>query len=385
MSDVQVLFAVLAALYLWECACWLRRGTVAIATWTSRRWQLWHPGTLVGNQRGGFVLAAPLPPLGFFLTANQLPFSLSPAGVLFYVSTNVSPGWRAAHSGRFIKFDDMREVRTERRKLIINDAVMLRVASPNLARQLAAVLRELTEAQPEQRPETITRLLRATLDSKAVAQRWQEALPLLHPIRRLANVLFVYLFVAAPCLIWRLGLALSWPGLLAGLLTLTLGTAFYFRRAHRTLFPQLEDDRFTFTLTVALAPTTAMRAHDLLTRQCCETFHPLAVAKVFLSPEDFEKFARRVLLDLRHPALPVVPGGPPELAMAERLGRTSLRTVVEDQLRETGCDLEKLGAVPAPADESCRAYCPRCEAQFTSPEAQCADCGGLAVVAFPAR
>jgi hypothetical protein len=363
----------------------LRRGTVAVATWLGRGWQLLHPGTLVGNQRGGFVLAAPLPPLGFFLAAHQLPFSLSPAGVLFHVSTQVSPGWRAAHSGRFIKFDDVRAVRTERRKLIINDEVVLRVASPNLAQHLAAALRDLREAVPEQRTEVISRVLRATLDSKAAAQRWQEALPLLKPVRRLANVLFVFLFVAAPGLIWQLGLALSWPGLLIALLALTIGTAFYFRRAHRTLFPQLEDDRFTFTLTVALAPPTAMRAHDLLARQCCETFHPLALAKVFLAPEHFEKFARRILLDLRHPALPVAPGGPPELATVEQFGRSALRAAVEDQLRETGWDLEKLCAPPAPADESCRAYCPRCEAQFTSPEAQCADCGGLPVAAFPAR
>lgn len=385
MSDVQVLFAVLAALYLWECACWVRRGTVAVATWLGRGWQLLHPGTLVGNQRGGFVLAAPLPPLGMFLAAHQLPFSLSPDGVLFFVSTNANPGWRAAHSGRFVKFDDLREVRAERRKLIINGEAVLSVSSPNLARHLAESLRELKEARPEQRAAAISSLLRTTLDAKAVEKRWQEALPLLKPIRRMANGLFVFLFAAAPCLIWRLGLALSWPGLLIALLALTIGTAFYFRHAHRALFLKLEDERFTFTLTVALAPTTAMRAHDLLTRTCCETFHPLAVAKVFLARDDFERFARRVLLDLRHPAQPVCPGGVPELEAAELHGRTALRAAAEDFLREAGCDLEKLCAAPTPADEACRAYCPRCEAQFTSLEAQCADCGGLAVVPFPAR
>lgn len=385
MSDVQVLFAVLAALYLWECACWLRRGTVAVATWLGRGWQLLHPGTLVGNQRGGFVLAAPLPPLGFLLTANQLPFTLSPVGVFFFASTNVNPGWRAVHSGRFVKFDDLREVRANRRKLIINGEVVLSVASPNLARHLAESVQKLKETRVEQRGSVISSLLSATLDSQAVEKRWQEAQALLKPVRRLANGLFIFLFAAAPCLIWRLGLALSWPGLLIALLALTIGTAVYFRRAHRTLFPKLEDERFTFTLTVALAPTTAMRAHDLITRTCCETFHPLAVAKVFLAPEDFERFARRVLLDLRHPAQPVCPDGSPELEAAELHGRTTLRAAVEDFLRQAGCDLENLCAAPTAADEACRAYCPRCEAQFTSLEAQCADCGGLAVVAFPAR
>lgn len=385
MSDVQVLFAVLAALYLWECACWLRRGGVAVATWLGRGWRLLHPGTLVGNQRGGFVLAAPVPPLGFFLTAHQLPFTLSPAGVLFFVATNVNPGWRAAHGGRFVKFDDLREVRAERRRLIINGETVLRVASPNLARHLAETLLKLKGAGLEERAEAINDFLRSTLDVKEMEKRWDQTRRLVKPIRRLANALFVFLFVLAPLLIWRLGLALSWPGLVIALAALTISTAIYFRRAHRTLFPKLSDDRFTFTLTVALAPMTTMRAHDLLTRPCCETFHPLAVAKVFLGAKEFDAFARRVLLDLRHPPLPISPGGSAEIETTEAHGRAALRAEVERMLRRAGSDLEKLCAAPAPTDEACCAYCPRCEAQFTSASAECADCGGLAVVPLPAK
>jgi hypothetical protein len=85
---------------------------------------------------------------------------------------------------------------------------------------------------------------------------------------------------------------------------------------------------------------------------------------------------------LRHPAQPVGPDAAPELAAAELHGRTALLAAVEGFLRTTGCNLEKLCVAPLPADEACRAYCPRCEAQFTSLEAQCADCGGLGVVAF---
>ena len=38
------------------------------------------------------------------------------------------------------------------------------------------------------------------------------------------------------------------------------------------------------------------------------------------------------------------------------------------------------GAQPKPADESCKTYCPRCGAQFTTTEAVCGDCGGMGVV-----
>ena len=71
MNDVQLLFVVVAALYVWECACWLRRGGVAFSSWLGRKWRALQPGSLIANQAGGFVLAWPLPPLGTLFVANQ--------------------------------------------------------------------------------------------------------------------------------------------------------------------------------------------------------------------------------------------------------------------------------------------------------------------------
>src|SRR3954447_2009772 len=104
MTDLQLLFVVLAVIYFWECACWLPRGSVAFLTWFGRRWRQAHPAGLLGNQRGGFVIAPPLPPLGSLLVANQFPLSLSPDGVLAYVAPTVNPGGRPPQSGAFIAF-----------------------------------------------------------------------------------------------------------------------------------------------------------------------------------------------------------------------------------------------------------------------------------------
>src|SRR5437867_1159510 len=54
MSDLQLLFLVLALIYGWECACWLRFGSVAFRSWLGRRWGLVYPAALIGNQNGGF-------------------------------------------------------------------------------------------------------------------------------------------------------------------------------------------------------------------------------------------------------------------------------------------------------------------------------------------
>lgn len=382
MSEVQLLFLVLALLYGWECAVWLRRGTVAFGTWFGRAWCLQHPGTLAGNQRGGFILAAPLPPLGSLLTATQFPLSLSPEGVIVWVSTNINPGWRPAQSGRFVRFDDAREIRAHGRKLLVAKEVLLKSPTPGLARWLAETLQRIAKLKLPQREAAIAELLRATLDFKAVEDRWREFQKHARPVRLLSNALFFYLFGFAPALIWQLGFGLSWLGLLVGLLALTTATATFFYRAHRVLFPFAEDERFTQTITVLLAPTTAMRAGDVLSRLLLETFHPLALAKVFLPVETFREFARHVMLDLQHPARPVCPDDSPDVRATELQARRTLQSAVENFLKQVGLDPGTLVRPPAPADESCRAYCPRCGAQFTTAGGECADCGGLALVPF---
>lgn len=382
MSDVQWLFVVLAVLYGGECLGWVRRGGVAFTTWLGRDWQARHPDALAGNQSGGFVIASPLPPLGTLFVAHQVPLSFSPDGVLAFVATNPNPGWRPAQSGRFVKWSDLREVRTRGKKVLVNGQLLLSAATPGLARHLASELKRLTALQAGERADAIVRLVKTSLDPTAIAARRSEWQKRARPVRWLANLLVAFIFVIAPALIWHFGFLLCWLWLLLGLLALTLTTGTLFARAHRALYPAAHDERFTHTLTIALAPTSAMRAHDALSRPLLETFHPLAVAQVSLPERDFVEFARRMLLDLRRPALPSCPNETPDAQTAERFFRETLLATTEKFLSKQGVELEKLCRAPAPGDESSRAYCPRCEAQFTSAEGCCADCGGLALVAF---
>lgn len=382
MSDLQLLFLVLVLFYGWECACWLRRGSVAIRTWLGRRWQMAQPGTLLGNQRGGFLFAAPLPPLGTLFTASQFPLSLSPDAVLVYVATTMNRDWRPTQSAVFLPFDALRDVWAKGKKVIARGELLWSAPTLSLARHMTETLKHLAALPMAQREKAIHEFLRAGLDTGKIEHRWREFRQLSGKLRVLGNVLFLYLFGLAPLLIWNLGLKLTWPGLLLGLFALTITTAVVFHRAHKRLYPPAEDERFTHTLTIALSPPNAVRACDALSRPLFETFHPLALAKVFLPADRFRQFARAVLLDIRHPALPVCPGNDPAVCATELFARSALWQAVEQLLKRNGIDPDELCRPPATADESCRAYCPRCGAQFTTADAKCADCGGLKLVAF---
>ncbi len=382
MSEVQLLFVVLAALYGWECACWVRRGAVAFSTWLGGGWRVWHPGTLIGNQSGGFILAPPLPPLGTLFLGHQSPVSLSAEGVLAFVATNVNPGFRPAQSGRFVPFDEIRDTCARRNKVLVNGELLVTCASPGLARRCVEQLRQIAGLESSQREAAITDSYRRAFDIGAAERRREEFQGQVRAVRVLCNGVLAYVFVAAPLVIWQFGFKLSWLALLAGLLGLTGATSVFFYRAHRALYPDAEDERFTQTLTILLAPTTAMRAHDALSRPLLEEFHPLVLGRVFLAPNQFRDFARRVVLDLRQPALPHGPNDLPAAGETERWARRTLQREAEEFLRASGMEPAELCQPPAPADDSCRAYCPRCNAQFTTAEGSCADCGGLARVPF---
>lgn len=382
MSDVQILFAILGALYAWECGCWLRRGGVAFTTWTGKVWRAQHPAALVGNQSGGFVGATPLPPLGEIFCAYQLPFSLGPEGVLFFVASQVNPGWRPPQSGHFLRWDQISKIRCRGKKICLDQQTLFTAPTVTLADQLRTTLVRIAGLPVDQRAAAITATLADSLNTRAMEQRLLEFRKRARSLRLLANGLFALGFVLAPLLIWGLGLSRVWLGLLIGILTLTITMATIFNRLHRHFYPAATDERFTQTLILALAPASTMRARDVASRALLENFHPLAAAKVLLPAAAFRHFASRYLRDLRNPVLPHCPHSQPEASATEAFFRRALLEVVESWLTQMQIAPAELCPPPVPADASCRAYCPRCEAQFTTAAGHCADCGGLALVSF---
>ena len=382
MNELELLFLVLACLYGWECLCWLKRGSVGFITWLGLHWRAVQPGSLAGNQHGSFIFAPPLPPLGYLLTGNQFPISLSSEGVLGFVASNVNPGWRPQQTGRFFRFDEIKNIEAKGKKLLINGELLLKAGSPALALYVGRSAKPLASAPLPQRAATIEKIFRESFDTKAVKKRWYEFKKLTAVMRWLVNVLFGYLFVLAPWVVTHFGLKHTWIRLLIGLFALTTAVAFLFRRAHKTFYPEAEEERFTHFLTIWLSPVTSIRALDILSRHLLETFHPLAIARVFCSPEQFRELAGKTLRDVHFPALPVCPPTQPGAAATEQESRTLLRKTMEVFLRQGKIDPGELIGPPKRLDETCRAYCPRCQGQFTNIDAVCSDCGGLPLKAF---
>jgi hypothetical protein len=371
MSDLQILYLVLLALYGWECVCWLPRGTFVVRTWMGVRWRLVKPSPLVSNAKGGFVLANPLPPLGTLFFTTHLPLSVSPMGI----SNKPASGDRAWAGGNaWIEFSQLEDLRADHKRIRGGKGTLFSTPSKSWALRLARLLEEWRAQPASNRMNAVRAFLRASLDLKDIRNRWEIFQKATRRLRWLVNALFTYLFVITPLVIWLVGLGLTWPFLLAGVLAFTFTISFEFRKRHREFYPHSADERFTLWLTLLLSPANAIRAVDVLSRPFFEANHPLALARHFCSPQDFRRVAAETWRSISYQ----VPGCASGAARdAEVQTSDVLRSELQRFLEQNGISTGELLAPPDKGDPSCLSYCPRCLAQFVTVKTHCQDCGGL--------
>jgi hypothetical protein len=382
MGDLDSLLLILAAIYLTECVVWVRRGGIAINRLWGKAWRIWHPGTLLANARGAIFFSNPLPPFGNVLLTHQPGISLSPEAALSFTAACINPSWRPPHVGLLIQWSELKTVGFEGKRVLVNGIFFDRAPSIGEARRRAALLRRLKAMPEKQRASAIRASVGDSLDSAKVRQRWEDYQVQAAPLRWLALILFAYLFAIAPLLLWKYGFRHAGAGVAAGLLVQTICIGWLFRGAHKRLFPDGVEERFTPFFTMLLAPPTAIRAPDILGRHLLEEFHPLAVVHTLAPPEVFKKLARHALLDLEFPILPVSPSSDESVIRTEEWFRAMLREMVWKFVERANVNPEELLRPLAPAEIVHRAFCPRCGAQFVDPAAVCGECGGRALVTF---
>jgi hypothetical protein len=382
MTDLELLFLVLGIIYLWECCWWAKRGAFGFRTWLGKRWSATEPSRSLGTQSAGLVLAVPLPPLGTLVTSQVLPLALSPDAVLAPAGPDAGLRIGGAQEGNLVSFAEMTRVETRAKTVYINGKPFLKSASPGVAAYLAGVIDRVRATKSSERKAVLEREMARRFDSEAIRRRWAECETQLRGLRFSTNLLFFYLFALAPLMLWRVGLIRAWPWLLIGLLICTVTIATHYYRAHKQLYPEGEDERFTHFIILLLSPASAVRAQDLLTRPILECFHPVAVAKIFCPAHTFETLAKRFLRQVTYPGSTGSSGQDQFEAEAEQYDRELKKRVLEGFLKANGLSAKELLRPPAPTDPSCVSYCPRCLAQFTKERGQCSDCGGVELISF---
>ena len=378
LTDTEWVMIVVAAIYLGECACWVRREVLCLSTVLGRFRALPSP-SFMGNERFKLVLGNPSPLARCFL-AEPWPFAVSPHGIAFPQATFAAADGKAVCH---LPFDAITgPIAAMEKEVRANGGTIAVGSSPEQAGRLAAMLAEVAAAGEADRGKVIGSHLDRWMDHAAARGaicRTEEverdsAVFGLHALRaglRLRPGLVLFAVVARVAA----GVRLFRPALLhldahgMGLRRLPQGT---FRRE---VFA-----RFRHVGMLFLSPASAMRSPESLLRHGLAAFHPLAIAAALCTRPRCAALAGPMLLALEHPKPGELPGEP-EACRIDAWFRKKLRKRLDALLRRLEIDPMEL-LRPAPPLGDSRSYCPRCRNQYVLAAGTCPDCGGLPLVAY---
>lgn len=335
LDDVELILVILAAFYCFECMHWVGVQTICFSS--ARGPLRWYTSPrILSNDRGGLVLANPLPWRETVICQGRANTSWLPVGD----ATTV----------------DALDQNTPR--------------EPSSARVVAAI------------------------DRAALVARRKQVRQAIRPLRSWTTFLFVWVFAVGPGLYYlALPVPLYGNGMVLALYLFGAWLAWWltiraYFKTHRVVQPKLRGERWKHALMMLVSPATAMRGVQAIITRAYLDFHPLVIAVEVCAIDDVKALAGQFLRQNRYL--------PPSDEAVARAGHSHERNIpdgdvapvrarfeseLRDLLTTAGIDWDELDQPPE-RDCDAQAYCPRCLSQFVRQTGQCDACGGVPLVAF---
>ena len=306
MDEFGRLLLILGAIYLAECFLWVPAGSLVVLERASRWRGIAHPSAALGNARGGLVFQSLLP-FDSALAVHPWPVSVSPTGLLALVTLAVPSGDPSGADRPPHLFPD-------HPRFTVDDSGRLKASGETLlvlgGRAQPGSLGGFYAGWPKPIRKiairSSTRALRRSLSVPGVRLRVRRLEEGRRTLRLVSTVLFLFVFAALPVLSVYNGIARFWPSSWPVMFS-SRALRSRFWRGHSRLYPDLKGERWRQAITVALAPTSAMRAGNRLAHNLLGGFQPLAVVLALCPDRVRRAYACAALLDARSPMAPVCP------------------------------------------------------------------------------
>lgn len=374
MTNGQTLFLILSLLYLSDCLIWLGRRSVLFYSPWCRRWLFKYADQFTGNGNGSIKLLNPLPPLGVAFFGHWIPISISPDGVCDMTTQVVGELSRPGQTGRVLLYEQIADVRTDGKNLMLNKARFSKCASADQADILAELIRQVSREPAETRERLIHEFIDALFSKKDALARLEQTSDAVSELRWMGTSFFIFLYMLVPLLSYMCGFGrFLIPVVMIMLLSACL-VAVQYARAHKRLYPLKKSERVGNIVKMVLCPPVAIRAGDLLSLESLSCFHPILIGSLVLSAE-VAQFYRPLIRDIQHP----LKNNRTETQARSIVSwySTVERDVVERFLKlECSTTFDDFLAPPL-WDEISMSYCPRCSCQFSLLSGECPDCPGV--------
>lgn len=380
MNEVINLLFILILFYLVECIFWLDRNSVVFVSLFRKNFSLFFSDKYFGNQHGGIYFTNPFPPLGTIYISSLFPISCSVTHISSHISQTFINDSRVEKNIKILNYQEIKSVSEVDRNIFINGEMFVKCGTPIQAIFVKNILLKLVSMIDEQREMELKKIIQKTFDVESAKEKIEVFYDQSYGLRICCNILFMYIFLFVPVLLWHYGTIQLLITSLLAMYLLSIFISINFHIIHKELYPTQKSERFIDTFKMIIFPPIAVRAHDMLSRYLLINYHPLAIAYIVCERTDVNKFSKDILADLMYPI--VNDFGDENINQTDRWHRSNLDNAITLFLDGKKVSKKELLMPPLPATVSCQSYCPRCNTQYTMKEGVCSDCGTITLVPF---
>ena len=372
-SEILIFLAVIVLIYLFDCIVWVPNNSVAFASTFGNKYSIKKPVKIATNNKGGFVLLSPFPPLTPTFIAH-FPIIIFSRAKFFF---NMFPPVDFSFSGGIKNFEyhDVSSSESLRKKLIINNDYTVEFYDEQNSKWVNRLIQQLKFLNEEDRIRSITRIMRQIFDIDGAKYTIDYFKQTTKRLKIFCNLLLIYLILILPLII-IFGFTLITLCIISGMLGLQLYILFLYHHHHKTLYPSRSEERITNLIRMSLCPPSAIRAYNDLGWQLLSSYNPLILAFILCNENDFKNFAKLVIRGIMYPGHSTL-----DLESKYQFSHV-LDNYYRDFLEKNRINISELTIAPE-AVENCVAYCPRCNSQFSFCQDFCPDCAGVKLVMFP--
>jgi hypothetical protein len=356
MSEFLLLFAVLAAIYIFDCICAVPLSCFPIA-FTGRNWKPATTIIVLSGRARRLVLSPFLPGAGVAICSDA-PLSWDGNGIC---ATTKPHG--AEHKHLSIN----NPVSAEGADLVLARELIATCASPQTAERLAQQVRELTAAPVQDRPAMVESGWRRQFDLRSLRRRLRTFEVFRRHLATDSWIVLLLLFLLAPIALLMFG-PLSLLMVAVIMLLMMSDIIYLYCRCFRKLWPH-DSLPWRHLLAMILTPPAVMRASDYLVRELLSEFHWIAVITAVGNHADNDRLLARYVRRLEHPA----PWEQLDCKVGQEARQMWKKTVFEF-VETHGGRVADLLREPTRESEHVSVFCPRCTAQFVK-DGKCSDCG----------
>jgi hypothetical protein len=281
---------------------------------------------------------------------------------------------RPVQTGRVLLYEQIDDVRTDGKNLMLNGTRFSKCASLDQADAFAKLIKQVAQEPVEIREKTIREFIAALFSKADALTRLEQASDMASEIRWTGLAFFMFLYVLVPVMTSIYGFIRFFIPVVAAMLFSASLVAVQYARAHKRLYPMKKSERIGNIVKMVLCPPLAIRAADLLSLEAISCFHPILVGTLLLG-NDTPVFHHSLIRDLQYP-LQHNHTDPQTLSIVSWYSAVERDAVTNFLKLECSTTFDDFFTPPL-WDEFSTVYCPRCSCQFAGSVGDCPDCPGV--------